>query len=281
MKKIISVLLVLIMITAGACSCGSSDKKTATIYTDISGGNQSDTVQFVKEHSYEYSGELTVEKLAGALTEITGLKFTVSSEKVSDGIKIDWSSSSSLIAGPGDVQKPEYFFYESTSLMWFMLDSLYKTVTENLGIEKVYYSVNGEASYVNPDLYYISELPADSEYMGSVFYKAHSDVKGDDDAADGDVSWWGDYSSGGNFLSIPTYRINEEGDGWFLFGFTTADGKTFEGTAGEYASGQATYMDLNFALNGDTLVVSIDTGYGYELDEDHTPFTGEYIRAVS
>ncbi len=117
-----------------------------------------------------YTGQMSAEYLADALTQLTGLDFFITATPVSDGILIDWSTDSTLVAGLDDrEQNEDFFFFDATSLGWFMLDSMWMTLTENLGYENVYFSVNGGDFMVNT-IEPAFTLPVTEPYMGSIAY---------------------------------------------------------------------------------------------------------------
>ncbi|MGM9636899.1 MAG: hypothetical protein ACI3YK_02830, partial [Eubacteriales bacterium] len=71
------------------------------------------------------------------------------------------------------------FFFDQDSLCWFMMDSLWRTLTVNLNAENIYYTMNGGQELVFEMLYPVNVFPSDTPYMGSEFYYAHADVPGD------------------------------------------------------------------------------------------------------
>lgn len=137
----------------------------------------------VKEYPIEYTGTpKTAEELAQELSELTGLDFFITASNTDDGLIVDWAADSTLIAGRDNrEQKEEFFFFDEDSLRWFMMDSLWRTLTENLGIENIYFTMNGGQKLVFDELYPVKEFPSDIPYMGSGFYFAHDDVKGDEE----------------------------------------------------------------------------------------------------
>ena len=151
--------------------------------------------------------------------------------------------------------KREFHVFDHDSLVWVMLDSMYRTILENYGGEdgelQVFYSVKGGGTITLPTG---AELPADLPYMGSPFFAAHDDVRGDS-AEDGEPAWAGSFKSadGKKTLSISNYGVNRMGIANFRF-FLEAGGREFEGAA---AVGddplEAEYMDLAFALDGDKI----------------------------
>lgn len=137
----------------------------------------------VKEYPIEYTGtKKTAEELAHELSELTGLDFNITDSKVDDGWSVDWAADSTLIAGLDDrEQKEEFFFFDCDSLNWFMMDSLWQTLTKNLNAENIYYTMDGGKELAFEELYSVKEFPSDIPYMGSEFYFAHTDVRGDDE----------------------------------------------------------------------------------------------------
>lgn len=137
----------------------------------------------VKEYPIEYIGDKkTAEELAGELTGLTGLDFFITASKTDDGWIVDWAADSTLIAGLDDrEQKEEFHFFDHDSLCWFMMDSLWRTLTENLNAENIYYTMDGGRELFFEELYSVNVFPSDIPYMGSEFYFAHADVRGDDE----------------------------------------------------------------------------------------------------
>lgn len=137
----------------------------------------------VKEYPIEYTGDpKTAGDLAHALSELTGLDFIITANKTDDGWIVDWAADSTLVAGLDDrVQKDDFFFFDQDSLRWFMMDSLWRTLTENLDAENIYYTMDGGQDMVFEELYPVNAIPSDSPYMGSEFYYAHADVQGDEE----------------------------------------------------------------------------------------------------
>lgn len=139
----------------------------ATLVADFSCGGE---IQ-VKNYPFEYQGELSAMDLATGLSELTGLDFKITAETVGDGIRIDWSSDSTLIAGLGDREpKEEFELSDVNSLEWFMMDSMYRTVKENLGVENVYYTGNGGKELYLADLTPVDTIAKDAPFMGSTYY---------------------------------------------------------------------------------------------------------------
>lgn len=195
MKKL-SVLLILTMLISMLAACGSassSDASSSSASLKPAASSQSAaeetqmdvlyavfSAEDVREYPIEYTGaQKTAEELADELSELTGLDFIITISKNSDGWIVDWSADSTLVAGLHDrEQKEEFFFFDQDTLSWFMMDSLWRTLTENLDTENIYYTMDGGKELVFTELYPVSEFPSDVPYMGSEFYYAHTDVQG-------------------------------------------------------------------------------------------------------
>lgn len=133
------------------------------------------------EHPFtaEVSGELSPEILAAELTALTGLSFSVVSSPREDGVALDWAETSTLITGiDAREEAGDFVFPDSNTLRWSMMDSLWKTVTENLDVENVYYTMGGGEDLNVDGLMPYSLFPADLPYVGSPFFFHHVDGRG-------------------------------------------------------------------------------------------------------
>ncbi len=157
---------------------------TAVLIADRSFGN-GDLSDAVQRFDAVSQAEIDENALSAGLSLLTGLDFSVHCEYVEGmGLMVDWQPQSTLVAGLGErAQKEEFFFYDAVSLNWFMMDSLYATLRENLAVGDIYYTMDGGRELQPMGMDFPTAFPVDIPYMGSAFYLAHSDVKGDDDAA--------------------------------------------------------------------------------------------------
>lgn len=245
-------------------SAGST--RTDTIYTVFSGNR-------VNEHTIEYTGEKkNAKELADELTKLTGLDFTITASETSDGLIIDWDADSSLFTGPKGEQKKDFFFFDYDTMCWFMMNTICKTMTENFDVENIYYTMDGgkELSLkLSPRMTFPSDIP----YMGSDFYLAHTDLKGDDD----EIYYENTQADYQGFWQYPDGTILEvAGETWNLY---YADGTLMssEGLVGyeddcivlrnEYGSsgGGIVYFDDNGQLKeGDSVLTYIGDENIYE-----------------
>ena len=231
MKKL-SILLTLFILICLLASCGSKKENIQNdiLYAVFSAEN-------VKEYPIEYSGaKKTAEELAHELTELTGLDFTITANKTDDGWIVDWAADSTLVAGPGNrEQKEEFIFYDYDSMSWFMMDSLWRTLTKNLNAENIYYTMNGGRELSLEKMSPAIIIPADAPYMGSEFYLAQKPL----DAQAPYQGFW-EYPDG------TILEINE--DGWNLY--TAGEPTPFAGGPVEYDEEAAYLMNADGSSGG-------------------------------
>ncbi len=212
---------------------------TAVLYADFSCG--STEAESIKEYPMEYTGsQKSAQELAQELSLLTGLDFAITVSQVSDGLTVDWAADSTLVAGLDDrEQKEEFFFYDIHTLRWFMMDSLWRTLTGNLDVENVYYTMGGGRELSFEELSPVTTFPADIPYMGSGFYYAHSDDVGDDftEALAATQGLW-------RLDGAPdTATIEMDGNGSFTMYFAdgTIDTIGYLGCEDEYGDGSFRY----------------------------------------
>ncbi|WP_312700846.1 hypothetical protein [Sedimentibacter sp.] len=162
----------------------SAAAATAILIADFADGPDSTNC---REYTWEYEGALDIAVLSDGLSSTTGLDFFVNGEIAGDKAFIAWLDAGTLVAGLGDrEQKEEFFFYDSVSLNWFMMDSMATTIKTNFPeVTEVYFSgENGEpVMFPNPEdmaSQGLPILPVDLPYEGSAFFIAHADGRGDD-----------------------------------------------------------------------------------------------------
>ncbi len=155
-------------------SADTDAEQEIVLYADFSAGSEAGMEDGLIQTRTVTVQEITAESLAEALSQWSGLDFTLESVSCSeDAVTVDWAANSTLVAGLDDrEQKEDFFFYDSVSLRWFMMDSLYRTLTENLGVDAVYYTMDGGRELVLEDLYPVNCFASDEPYMGSAYYYA-------------------------------------------------------------------------------------------------------------
>jgi len=265
MKRLL-VILVAVTLLLGLAACKEKDK-----YTDEGNKEMILVLSFaqeagLKEYPIEYEdieGDgYTVEEIAMGLSELTGLRFDISAMRNGPaGVTVDWSNDSALLTGPPEEQNEDFHFYDYDSLVWFMLDSMELSVKRNLPfVEEVYYTMDGGEElflYLDDPMGFILDTP----YMGSAFYFAHEDVRGDDEPVDpANVHWAGEYGSEKGMLHIVNYNGKS-----FRFTLNSDDDTTIEGTAALDPENPlfAEYMQLSFHFNlSDETIVCTGGDYG-------------------
>ena len=177
MKKL-SAFLALAMLICLLAACGST--QTDTLYAVFD-------AQTVKEYPIEYTGEKNnAVLLSNELSELTGLDFTIRSHEIDGMLIIDWDLESTLLSGlDSREQKEDFFFYDYDTMGWFMMDSLWRTLTENLDVENIYYTMDGGKTLTLDKMSPAVTIPSDTPYMGSALYLANSNLRGDDDGTPG------------------------------------------------------------------------------------------------
>ena len=209
------------LLSLAACSGGEqappeteSSGQEITLVADFSNGSELAEEFDLIQTETGIAEEATPGAMAQALSEWSGLDFTLNSAAVEEGaVTVDWAADSTLVAGLEDrEQKEEFSFHDIDSLRWFMMDSLYSTLTANLGEVEVYYTMDGGQDLSFDELYPVNLFPADTPYLGSPFYFAHAGGQGETDGFDfsrTEGTWWLDGEE-------DTASIYMDGEGGFI-----------------------------------------------------------------
>jgi len=259
MKKIFALLLALALLLGFAACGGIGKDKTETttaaalvprplyLVMDIGWGDGPE--------EYPFEGEATVESLAAGLTAMTGYAFTVTSNTDENGaITIDWSANSSLFDGEAAEPVEGLEFYDYDGMAWFMLDSLCRTIVRSIGVQELFYTMDGGKELVlenlSPPVFFPGPYMLSEYYLNNAFnYEIPEHA---------DVNWWGEYGCEAGILNIVNY--NDKGMGW-SFHFTFSNGEIEdEGTAAVDPKDprQAEYVPyvFNFNMWDETIVVT-------------------------
>ncbi len=120
--------------------------------------------------------EVTALNIANALTEWTGLPFTLNSSKhTTDSVTVDWALTSSLLDPEQDLIPHEGFHFTNTQAMqWFMLDTLFVTLQKNLQAASVFYTQDSGKPLHITNLTPIQDFPLHIAYAGSASYKKNA-----------------------------------------------------------------------------------------------------------
>lgn len=185
MKKWI-VLLLALSLLLGLTACGGAKEAESAKMTLIADFSSGSPESIFKEYPYEGSAEegITADSIAKGLTELTGLDFTLDSVTTLDEhtLSVDWARTSTLVANLDDrEQKEDFFFHDADTLRWFMMDSLLASIQKNLPeYTDIFYTMDGGKELVFDELQPVKAFSLDTPYMGSPFYFAHADGRGDD-----------------------------------------------------------------------------------------------------
>ncbi|MGX8701223.1 hypothetical protein [Caproiciproducens sp.] len=204
---------------------------SVSLYADFSAGNpDGEAGGRVKRKTVEMDAAPSVEALADALSEWSGLDFSLASARTdANGAYADWSAASTLVRGLDDrEQKEDFHFFDSVSLNWFMMDSLARTVKANLPVKTVYYSMDGgkELRFTNPEdmaAQGLPALPADQPYEGSAFFVTHS---GGSSGGDDEPPYWDGLDFGPNLEYSEEYKL--QGDPGDYLNAAEAGKRVFE-----------------------------------------------------
>jgi hypothetical protein len=158
--------------TTAATTVPATGPTAVTLIADFSAGSSEGEV---KEYSAQIPGEVTAEALAKALSELTGLDFTLTAKAGVGNLTIDWAKGSTLVANLDDrAQKPDFHFFDADSMRWFMMDSMYQTILKNLpNSGAVYYTMDDGKELAFEELAPVNVFPIDQPYMGSAAYSAN------------------------------------------------------------------------------------------------------------
>ena len=240
----------------------------AVLVADMSFGSGNEDL--ISRYEYGYDDLLTVELMAQGLSELTGLDFAIYDSAVGKGgVSVDWALDATFLAGLGEIpQKDEFFVYDSESLAWFMLDSMYRTIYENgNGNVEVFYSMNGWEPLMI-DAFAPDGYPVDMSYTTD--RAGRGDVFGDGDSGyfdgDDDTAHWDDAGSRPNLVYVEEYQLmSDSGDN---LNAAEAAKLTFDavrdgGAVTEYSDDTQYMMTLIDLMN-----INGEECYVYRLDVD-------------
>ncbi len=258
-------------------------ENTATIYTIFSLGGTDGSEVNMQGHTITYTGELTPKLLADELTALTGYNFAIevmSQDEGSTGdiLWIEWLSDSTLITATDGLFEPKegYFMQEIELIRWFMLDSLYETIIENMDVDEIYYSTEGNVDSEFGNSIVTSAFGANqmnAPYMGSNFYKNHAGNVGDELDA--------------HFTMMEgTWYLNGEYDNDFIDMFSDgsfvyySDGKAYAQGVMTYEVIEEEYIVYYHLYTEDTADLTIFDRSFYIISENIIQFDtlGEFIR---
>ena len=208
MKKILVLLIASVLLLGLAACGGGEDKEESTtaaaqgqttteeatapageagILTLVAVFNAGEGEEGRKDYPVEfddYEGDgYSVWEMSIALSELTGLNFNLLDvAEDSAGMTVTWAPESTLFGMGDSEQKEEFFFFDYDSMAWFMLDSLCQTIVRNIPAmaeKDIFYAMEGGGGLVLENLSPPMDFTLETPYMGSAFYFAHADGRGD------------------------------------------------------------------------------------------------------
>lgn len=132
----------------------------------------------LKEYIQNFDSEPTPDMLIQAISDKTGWNLSLA-EPVSvgkGGMTVIFGKNSAIFTGPPEEQKEEFRVYDTTDLVFHILDSIQKTLQMNavnseignpLNID-IYFATEENEPISLPDL--LIDIPIDTPYQGSEFY---------------------------------------------------------------------------------------------------------------
>ena len=203
MKKITTVLTIILILCAVLSGCDDiinpfeepdepisggdigGGLVTRGIVFDFSYGSAEEKIEWYTLYGYDY-GDIS-EDDAEVMSSWSGLDFIYDMYENEDGLLIvDWKSDSSLVLGyppenqqdrikhMGEEAMAKRKFEDVNFMRWFMMDSVRRNIDG-----EVYYTMDGGKELKLDGLDPVDTFPSDMPYMGSAFYFAHADNRGD------------------------------------------------------------------------------------------------------
>ncbi len=166
MKKIIFLALALtFMLIVVACTETTQTPSTATLYSVMEMGDINGVGQVIDTYDITYEGDLTVEILANGLSELTGYNFSATQLVGAENFTIDFYSDSTLFASDISeiVPKSAFAMEDIPTTYYYILDSLWMTVKENMQVSEISFSMSGG----NPLNITLFQIPLGVDYLYS------------------------------------------------------------------------------------------------------------------
>lgn len=155
----------------GTAETGGS-ARTDTLWMDFTAGSN---VEDIRPVALETS--VTAEELCAALEQVTGIRFDFTLSADGAGYTVAWQSDSAMLQGetPQD-EHQDYVFYDDDLLRWFMLDTVWRNLTEEFGAGQVLYTGPDGAPLQLEDPWPLGGFDLSEPYRGSAWYCEQSEA---------------------------------------------------------------------------------------------------------
>lgn len=151
---------------AGQTSETGESARTGTLLMDFTAGSNVEDVRPV-----ELDTGIALTDLCSTLEEITGIQFAFTVATDETGCTVTWQEDSALVQGetPQD-EKQDYVFYDDDLLRWFILDTVWRNLTEEFGVAQVVYHGPDGAALALEEPWPLGDFDLSQPYRGSAWY---------------------------------------------------------------------------------------------------------------
>lgn len=141
---------------------------TDTLLMDFTSGSHVEDVRPV-----ELEQSIPMSELCDTLEQITGIQFDFTVQTGETGCVVTWQDTSALVQGetPQDEQQ-DYVFYDDDLLRWFMLDTVWRNLTEEFGAAQVVYAGPDGTALRLEEPWPLGDFDLSQPYQGSTWYCA-------------------------------------------------------------------------------------------------------------
>ena len=107
----------------------------SALYMDFTAGSEAEAVRVV-----ESADAIAADSLSDTLSDTTGIRFDFTLAWQGDDCTVTWQNDSALWCAemPQDAN-PDYVFYDSDLLRWFLLDTVWRTLQQGYGAGDIFY----------------------------------------------------------------------------------------------------------------------------------------------
>ena len=139
------------------------------LYMDFTAGSETESVRPVE------SAAIPADSLSDTLTDTTGIRFDFTLAWQGSSCTVTWQKDSALWCTemPQDAD-PDYVFYDSDLLRWFLLDTVWRTLQQSYGAGDIFYQNAEGQTLTLDDLWPLEHFDLAQPYRGSSWYYGES-----------------------------------------------------------------------------------------------------------